>query len=122
MTSNPVPGMQLLIDFWGASNLENTAHIESALQQAALACGTTVLVTHLHSFVKNAGVTGIAILANSHISLQTFPEIACMALDISLCGTGDPHRAVSVLHEFFKPRQMKVTESARFKVMPPVGF
>jgi S-adenosylmethionine decarboxylase len=113
------PGMHLLIDFWGASHLEDIAYIERALNQAALACGATVLAVHLHSFGKNAGVTGVAMLAESHISIHTWPEIDYVALDVFLCGNSDPHRAVPVLHKFFIPKEMKVTESARGKMMSP---
>ena len=109
------PGMHLLIDLWGASHLDEIDHVERALKQAAMACRATILSVHLHSFGKNSGVTGVAILAESHISIHTWPEIDYVALDVFLCGNSDPHRAVPVLHEFFKPKQMKVTEAARGK-------
>jgi S-adenosylmethionine decarboxylase len=116
------PGMHLLIDFWGASHLEDSAYIEHALKQAAHACGATVLAIHLHTFGENAGVTGVAMLAESHISIHTWPEISYVALDVFLCGNSDPHRAVPVLHEFFKPVKMKVTESARGKEISVAEF
>jgi len=119
MTLPFAPGMHLLIDFWGASHLEDSAYIETALKQAAQACGATVLAIHLHSFGVKSGVTGVAMLAESHISIHTWPEISYVALDVFLCGNSDPHRAVPVLHEFFKPGQMRVTESARGKVLSP---
>ena len=122
MTTSFAPGMHLLIDFWGASHLEDSAYIERALKQAAQACGATVLAIHLHSFGEKAGVTGVAMLAESHISIHTWPEISYVALDVFLCGNSDPHRAVPVLHEFFKPVKMKVTESSRGKEMPLAEF
>ena len=109
------PGMHLLIDLWGATHLDEIDHVERALKQAAIACGATILSVHLHSFGNNSGVTGVAILAESHISIHTWPEINYVALDVFLCGNSDPHRAVPVLHEFFKPKKMKVTEAARGK-------
>ena len=111
------PGMHLLIDFWGASHLDEIDYIENALNRAALACGATVLAIHLHSFGEEAGITGVAMLAESHISIHTWPEIDYVALDVFLCGNSDPHLAVPVLHEFFKPQKMRVTESARGKLM-----
>lgn len=111
------PGMHLLIDFYGASKLDDIAYIEQALGKAAAACGATVLAIHLHAFGDNAGVTGVAMLAESHISIHTWPEIDYVALDVFLCGNADPHLAVPVLYEFFKPGEMKVTESARGKLI-----
>lgn len=113
------PGMHLLIDFWGASHLDDTDYIEQALGRAAEACGATVLAIHLHSFGEKAGVTGVAMLAESHISIHTWPELDYVALDVFMCGKSDPHLAVPMLHAFFKPVEMKVTESARGTVMPP---
>jgi S-adenosylmethionine decarboxylase len=116
------PGMHLLIDFWGATHLDDIAYIEQALGEAAVACGATVLAIHLHSFGEKAGITGVAMLAESHISIHTWPEIDYVALDVFLCGNADPHLAVPVLHEFFKPKEMKVTESVRGKVMQKTEF
>ena len=113
MTNPYAPGMHLLIDFWGASHLDDLAYIEQALDKAATACGATVLAIHLHSFGKNAGVTGVAMLAESHISIHTWPEINYVALDVFMCGNSDPHLALPVLHEFFRPVEMKVTELVR---------
>lgn len=117
MTSPFAPGTHLLIDFWGAIHLDEAAYIERALNQAALACGATVLAIHLHSFGENAGVTGVAMLAESHISIHTWPEIDYVALDVFMCGNSNPHLALPVLREFFQPKEMTVTEAARGKQM-----
>ena len=119
MTAPFAPGIHLLIDFWGASHLGETEYIEHALNQAALACGATVLAIHLHSFGENAGVTGVAMLAESHISIHTWPEMDYLALDVFMCGNSNPHLALPVLREFFQPKEMSVTEAARGKVMSP---
>lgn len=119
MTSPFAPGTHLLIDFWGAKHLDETAYIERALKQAALACGATVLAIHLHSFGENAGVTGVAMLAESHISIHTWPEIDYVALDVFMCGNSNPHLALPVLREFFQPKEVAVTAAARGKLMAP---
>jgi S-adenosylmethionine decarboxylase len=119
MTAPFAPGTHLLIDFWGAIHLDETAYIERALNQAALACGATVLAIHLHSFGENAGITGVAMLAESHISIHTWPEIAYVALDVFMCGNSNPHLALPVLREFFQPKEMTVTGAARGKLMSP---
>jgi S-adenosylmethionine decarboxylase len=119
MTAPFAPGTHLLIDFWGAIHLNETDFIEHALNRAALACGATVLAIHLHSFGKNAGVTGVAMLAESHISIHTWPEIDYVALDVFMCGNSNPHLALPVLRELFQPKEMSVTEAARGKLMSP---
>jgi S-adenosylmethionine decarboxylase len=113
MTNSPTPGTHLLIDIWGGSRLADAAHIERALLQSAAACGAKVLGINLHSFGENSGVTGVALLAESHISIHTWPETGFAALDVFMCGTCDPHRALPVLREFFSPERMKVTETRR---------
>lgn len=122
MTAPFAPGTHLLIDFWGASHLDEIDYISHALNQAAVACGATVLATHLHSFGEAAGVTGVAILAESHISIHTWPEIDFVALDVFMCGNSNPHLALPVLHELFNPKEMKVTEAARGKEVSPASL
>jgi S-adenosylmethionine decarboxylase len=109
----PVPGAHLLIDFWGASNLQDASQIEQTLTQAAQACNATVLGINLHSFGENAGVTGVALLAESHISIHTWPEIGFVALDVFMCGACNPHDALPVLERFFAPQKIKVTATLR---------
>lgn len=113
MTKFVAPGLHLLIDFFGAENLQNESGIEKTLRSAADACGATVLEITLHSFGEGAGITGVAVLSESHISIHTWPEIDFAALDVFMCGTCDPRNAVPVLQEFFKPEKTVVTEHQR---------
>jgi len=106
-------GMHLLIDLWEASRLDDIAHVEQALIQAAAACGATLLDVKLHSFGEKSGVTGVALLAESHISIHTWPETGFVALDVFMCGSCDPHHAVPVLRQFFKPKRMTLSEARR---------
>lgn len=113
MTAPSAPGMHLLIDLWGASRLAEAAHVEQALIQAAAACGATLLDVRLHSFGEKSGVTGVALLAESHISIHTWPETGFAALDVFMCGVCDPRHAVPVLRKYFSPERMNVTEVHR---------
>lgn len=115
MSSFIAPGKHLLIDFWGARHLQDKTRIRKALKKAAEACGATVLKVVLHSFGKEAGITGVAVLAESHISIHTWPEIDYAALDVFMCGSCDPHKSVGVLRECFQPQKIKVTEHHRGK-------
>ncbi|HTK85269.1 MAG TPA: adenosylmethionine decarboxylase [Patescibacteria group bacterium] len=107
------PGLHLLIDMHGAKNLRDQALIERALREAATACGATILDVKLHSFGEGAGITGVAILAESHISIHTWPETGFAAIDIFMCGGCDPHRAMPVLEAAFTPGRTSLSAHKR---------
>jgi S-adenosylmethionine decarboxylase len=77
-------GTHLLVDIWGASKLDNPVHIETALREAALVAGATVLHSHFHHFTPNGGVSGVVVLAESHISIHTWPERNFAAIDVEM--------------------------------------
>ena len=81
---------------WGARRLDDIAFIETTLRQAVQLSGATLLHIHLHHFTPNAGVSGVAVLAESHISIHTWPERQYAALDVFMCGDADPYRAIAV--------------------------
>lgn len=107
------PGKHFLIDFYGAQGLSNVDSISDILEQAAVACGATVLNTNLHSFGLNAGVTGVALLAESHISIHTWPERKYAAIDIFMCGDCDPELALEPLCAYFTPSKFTVAKYQR---------
>ena len=58
--------------------------------------------------MQEAGFTGVAILAESHMSIHTWPEHNYAALDIFMCGDADPLLAIPTLKEHFKPENTEV--------------
>ncbi len=106
-------GSHVLVDFWGASNLTEPELIEMALREATNACGATVLHVHVHQFSSNGGVSGVAVLAESHISIHTWPELDFAAFDIFMCGNCVPERALPVLRRVFRPDREQVEEHKR---------
>ncbi len=113
MTKAVAPGVHLLIDFWGARHLTDAGLIEAAMREAADACGATVLNVMLHSFGEGAGITGVAMLAESHISIHTWPETDYAALDVFVCGNCDASLALAVLRRHFQPEQERATSCLR---------
>ena len=65
-------GTHLLIDMWGANNLSDLFHIEQAIRLAVIECSATLLNLYLHHFTLNHGVSGVAVLAESHIDPSYF--------------------------------------------------
>lgn len=106
-------GTHLLIDLWGATRLDDLAHVEATLRAAVHAVGATLLDLKVHHFTPNDGVSGIAVLAESHISIHTWPERGYAALDIFVCGTCDPHAAVPVLRRAWRPEEVIISEHRR---------
>ena len=72
-------GTHLIIDLWQASRLDDLAHVEQALREATIRAGATLLNIDLHHFTPNGGISGVAVLAESHISIHTWPERAYAA-------------------------------------------
>ena len=118
------PGRHLLVDFWGGRYIQDEAAIEAAMRDAARACEATVLEVRLHSFGSAAGnasgITGVAILAESHISIHTWPELDYIALDIFVCGDRDPRKALNLLRSVFQPTRERVIECHRGSEEPAV--
>lgn len=110
-------GTHLIIDLWQATNLDDLDVVSAALQDAAKAAGATVLKIDLHCFAPNRGITGVALLAESHISIHTWPEHAYAAVDVFMCGDAEPHKGIEVLRRAFRARILTVTEHRR-GVMP----
>lgn len=106
-------GTHLLIDLEGASNLDDISLIESALKEAALAGGATILNVDLHHFEPNGGVSGVVVLAESHITIHTWPENGFAALDVFMCGECDPYKSIPVLKRAFEPKAIQVSENRR---------
>lgn len=109
-------GTHLLIDLWGASNLSDPEHIDQTLREAAIVAGATILHGHFHHFTPNGGVSGVLVLAESHISIHTWPERDFAALDIFMCGECDPHRSLPVLKRAFAPQTVLLDEQRRGRV------
>jgi S-adenosylmethionine decarboxylase len=106
-------GIHLIIDLWGARYLDKLNRMENALRRAVTAAGATLLHIHLHHFTPNGGISGVAVLAESHISVHTWPERDYAAFDIFMCGDAQPELALLVLKKAFHPESLNITEHLR---------
>ena len=109
-------GTHLIIDLWDAERLDDLEHVERTLLEAIEAAKATLLHIHLHHFTPNGGISGVAVLAESHISIHTWPERGYAALDVFMCGHAEPQRAIPVLQRAFSPSRTDVNEILRGEV------
>jgi S-adenosylmethionine decarboxylase len=107
-------GVHLIVDLHGAKRLDDIEHIEATLRRCVEAARATLLHIHLHHF-QPSGVSGVAVLAESHISIHTWPDAGYAALDVFMCGSADPDKCIPVLREAFSAKRVGVDEILRGK-------
>jgi S-adenosylmethionine decarboxylase len=107
-------GRHVIIELWGCNaGINDASLMKQAMIDAVNAAKATLLNINVHTFSPH-GVTGVAVLSESHLSVHTWPEHGYMAADVFTCGeTTDPKAAVDVLCEYFKPSEVDVVELER---------
>ena len=105
---------QLLVDLYGCeADLDDEGFLLDTLEKASDAVGSTVLQRITQRF-SPVGVTAILILAETHISVHTWPEHGYAAVDIFVCGEGkDPEVAWEVVREALGPESFETKEITR---------
>ena len=106
-------GVHKIIDMWAPRRINELDFIETAMRESIAAARATLLHIHLHHFDNTGGVSGVAILAESHISVHTWPEQGFAAFDIFTCGDTDPEAAITVLTAALQPERVVVCEILR---------
>lgn len=98
---NWVAGKHLIIELYNCNYHGSMEEIHKTMEDACRATGATVLFTHLHPF-DGGGVTGVCVLAESHMTIHTWPEKNYAAVDVFVCGECDPEKSVPYLVKHFK--------------------
>ncbi|MES2161396.1 MAG: adenosylmethionine decarboxylase [Pseudomonadota bacterium] len=108
-------GTHLLADLSGiaAEKLGNCAALEALLRSAAEAAHARVLFSHFHGFGEGQGVTGVVLLAESHISIHTWPECGFAAADIFMCGSAQPELALTIIETALQPASSRINTVRR---------
>lgn len=106
-------GAHLIIDLYGGTRLDDIDHMERTLVECVDAAGATLLHVHLHPFEPNGGISGVAVLAESHISVHSWPERDYAAFDVFMCGKAQPERCIDVLRMAFDAQRLAVREILR---------
>ena len=106
-------GSHLIIDLWNTSFDNRINTLKKIIKKAILIANATMLHIHLHRFGKEEGISGVAILAESHISVHTWPERDYIAFDIFMCGDTKPEEAAQYLIDTLKPKKNKIKSLRR---------
>jgi S-adenosylmethionine decarboxylase len=113
-------GRHLLIDLYNCQRHGTQEEIKQVMIDSCLATGATVLYSYLHPFT-GGGISGAVILAESHQSIHTWPELGFVSLDIFVCGDCDPELALPLLLSWFQPQEKNISFHRR-GVMPARVF
>ena len=108
VTVHATPGRHVLADFTAGRRRPVRRGRAGALLAAADAAGARA-ERAFPSFREGAGVTGVVMLSESHISIHTWPEHGYAALDVFMCGAARPERALDSLRAALAPASVRVT-------------
>jgi len=112
-------GIHLIAEFWGGKIIDDSKKIEEILISAAKKGGNTPLKVIIHKFSPQ-GITGVVLLAESHLAIHTWPEINYVAIDIFTCGEkAIPERALIYLKKIFKPKKIIIKRIKRGVILRP---
>ena len=108
-------GRHVLAEFYNCNSnvLNNAELIETAMEEAAVECGATIVEKNFHMF-SPYGVSGVVIISESHLAIHTWPEYGYAAVDLFTCGnTCDPLVAYEYLKEKLSAGSAIYTELQR---------
>ena len=114
-------GKHFLIEYHECDRrvLDDQSKIQDILLDAAVACGATILEYSFHKFAPQ-GVSGVVLIAESHISIHTWPEYGYAAVDIFTCGTTvDPWIAYHNMKKELNSDETVVREIERGEISSP---
>ena len=109
-------GIHLIAEFWYGKNIGDPKELEKILIGAVRETNNTPLNITVHKF-QPQGITGIVLLAESHLAIHTWPEFNYTAIDIFTCGDkANPEKALEYLKEKLKPKRVEIKKIKRGKI------
>ena len=108
-------GHHLILEMWDCDKevLGDVKRIKEVIRRAASQAGATIIEVLCHEF-SPSGVTGVALLAESHLTIHTWPEQGYAAADIFTCGSStEPQLAALCLVEALRARNSSTRELKR---------
>lgn len=116
-------GRQILVEFYDCkeTKINDVEYIESSLINATKASNATIISHNFHKF-SPYGVSGVVVIAESHVAIHTWPEYNYAAVDIFTCGdTIDPWVIQEHLKEYFESKNVSSMEMKRGLFKVPKG-
>jgi len=111
----PALGRHVLIEYYGCTKeiIEDNALIEQYMREAADYAGATVVESVFHHF-NPFGVSGAVLIAESHLTIHTWPEYDFASVDVYTCGdTVDPSKAADYLADKLQAKKTETMEIPR---------
>ncbi len=108
-------GRQILVEFYDCDKeiLKDEKYIAKAMVDACIVGQATVVTHTFHSF-SPFGVSGVVVIAESHVAIHTWPEYGYAAVDIFTCGeTIEPWILFNYLKDAFKSQKASNMELKR---------
>ena len=105
-----VLGRHLLVEFYNCNpqELDNVAGIEKHMNDAAIACGATIVQSSFHRF-EPWGVSGVVVISESHLAIHTWPEYGYASVDLYTCGDEvDPMAAYEHLRVMLEAKETEM--------------
>jgi S-adenosylmethionine decarboxylase proenzyme len=116
-------GHQLMVEYYGCSpeKLNDAEHIRRSMLGAARATGATIVSEIFHTFNPH-GVSGVVVIAESHLAIHTWPEYGYAAVDLFTCGDEvDPYLGFETLRVALQADKYDVREFYRGQLEPTTG-
>ncbi len=108
-------GVHLIAEFWNGRIIEDKKEIKKILIGAVEKANCTPLKIVIHKF-EPQGITGVVLLAESHLTLHSWPEYNYVAIDIFTCGDrAVPNKALDYLKDVFAPEKVEIQKVKRGK-------
>lgn len=107
-------GRHLILEFYGCDHvrLDAMEPLQAAMRAAAESVGAAVVGEAFHAY-EPQGMSGILLIAESHLSLHTWPESGYAAVDLFTCGGLDPRPALRVLYRALGATSCRMQEIVR---------
>ena len=108
-------GRHILAEFFNCDPqiINDVEKVEQYMKRAAIECGAAIVNSVFHTFNPH-GISGVVVIAESHLAIHTWPEYSYAAVDVFTCGNSvDPWIATRTLQEYLRAESIKSIELNR---------
>ena len=114
-------GRHILVEYYDCDPqvLDDLQHVERSMKEAAVRAGSTIVDSVFRRFAPH-GISGMVVIAESHLAIHTWPEYRYAAVDLFTCGANvDPWAAYELLRDAFRAGDAETRELPRgeFRVL-----